>query len=300
MADEFIGFQGTVNEVQWAKLMSGYGQKYTLVSGDPVRSTGRTVYIDPRVQVGCGVLYGHDAVKTVAVPTPATGQWHLLVARRAWASKSVTYVLVAGNVTADAEQAAPPASLPAARNKNVGITDDEPIAWIHARASTTTLKLWQMSIKRDGRVPGMWALYDTVEQGLTRVYSETDASDYVLSPTGWVKADGGGVTITHPAAGGITLNSGWNPVSNAYWAGVKYTRVTSSLARISGAMTNPTAVAALVPVGKVPVPPRHPEYIPAVIGATPSYAVILANGDIVFAAAVPANTQASFGGEYLI
>ncbi|MDI6024458.1 hypothetical protein QBL02_13000 [Leucobacter sp. UT-8R-CII-1-4] len=185
MADKFVGFQGTVDEVQWAALMAGIGQKYTLVAGDPVRASGRVVSIDPRAQIGCGVLYEHDAVKTVTVPTPATGQWHLLVARRVWSSRTASYVLVAGNVTADAAQTAPPATLPAARNKTVGLTDDEPIAWVHARASVTTLSLWQMSVKRDGRVPGLWALFDPNEQGIYRAYSETDGAEYSWSGSAW-------------------------------------------------------------------------------------------------------------------
>lgn len=187
MADFWYGFQGTVNEVQWAGLMAGVGQKYTLVSGDPVRSTGRTVYVDPRTQIGCGVVFGHDAVKSLVVPTPASGQWHLLVARRTWGgSPSVAYSLVAGTTTADAAQTTPPVSLPGARNKNVGVVDDEPIAWVHTRASTTTLTLFQMSTKRDGRIPGLWAMFDPNEQGIYEVYNEADSKQYVWSGSAWV------------------------------------------------------------------------------------------------------------------
>ncbi len=185
MADEFIGFQGTVNEVQWASLMAGIGQKYTLITGDPVRSSGRTVHVDPRSQIGCGVLFKHDAVKSLAISAPTAGQWHLLVARRNWAGKSVSYVLIPGNVTSDVEQADPPTALPAARNKSVGIVDDEPIAWVHARASSTSLKIWQMSIKRDGRAPGKWALFNAAELGLTRAFSEADALEYVFNNGVW-------------------------------------------------------------------------------------------------------------------
>lgn len=200
MADYWWGFQGTVNEAQWAKLMGGYGQKYTLVNGDPVRSTGRTLYVDPRLQIGCGVAFEHDAVKTVAVPVPAAGAWHLLVARRTWGSSpSVTYALVAGATTADAEQSTPPAALPAARNKTPGLLDDEPVAWVHARASTTTLKLWQMSVKRDGRVPGIWAIYDAAEQGIFTAFSEADNGLY-----DWV----GGSLVGRATVMSLTSNIG--------------------------------------------------------------------------------------------
>lgn len=210
MADKFVGFQGTVDEVQWADLMAGIGQKYTLVKGDPVRSTGRTVFIDPRVQIGCGVLFEHDAVKSLTVPAPATGQWHLLVARRVWSSRTVSYVLVAGNVTADAAQTAPPATLPAARNKTVGLTDDEPIAWVHARASVTTLSLWQMSVKRDGRVPGLWAMFDPNEQGMYRVSSEAESTEYVWRGTAWEKQSSPEFkAIITPVVTGGSQTSGW-------------------------------------------------------------------------------------------
>lgn len=213
MADFWWGFQGTVNEVQWAKLMAGLGQKYTLVSGDPVRSTGRTVFIDPRLQIGAGVAFEHDAVKSLVVPTPAAGQWHLLVARRVWGgTPSVSYVLIPGATTADAAQATPPATLPAARNKTPGLTDDEPVAWIHTRASTTTLTLFQMSTKRDGRVPGIWAMFSPDEQGMFSVFSEADNSEYVWIAGAWrITQKSGKKTFTS-----IAMASAVAPV---HWSG---------------------------------------------------------------------------------
>lgn len=191
MADFWWGFQGTVDEAQWAKLMAGVGQKYTLVHGDPVRSSGRTLQIDPRLQIGAGVAFEHDAVKSVTVPTPSSGQWHLLVARRTWGvSSAVVYALVAGATTADAVQTVPPTTLPAARNKAVGLVDDEPVAWVHTRASTTTLNIFQMSTKRDGRVPGLWAMFNPDEQGIYKVYSEADTAEYVWSGSTWGQLGG--------------------------------------------------------------------------------------------------------------
>lgn len=213
MADFWWGFQGTVNEQQWAKLMAGLGQKYVLVNGDPVRSTGRTLYIDPRLQIGAGVAFEHDAVKSLAVPAPAAGQWHLLVARRVWgATPSVTYALVPGITTADAEQLAPPATLPAGRNKTPGLTDDEPVAWVHARASTTTLKLWQMSTKRDGRVPGLWAMFDPNEQGIFSIFSEAENTEYVWKSGAWERQSG--CTIATLVSAALPSNA-WFPITSA-------------------------------------------------------------------------------------
>ena len=51
MAMTLAGFQGTVTEVQWAKLMGAVGQKYVLASGGGIASAGRTLTIPPRVSL---------------------------------------------------------------------------------------------------------------------------------------------------------------------------------------------------------------------------------------------------------
>lgn len=186
MAINVWGTQGTVNEVQWAKLAEGFGQKYTLVSGNAVTSSGRNLSIPARVSIGCGVAVEVTTAETRAVSIPAAGQWFLLVLRRQWgASRGATFELIPGPTTTDAVQTAPPAALPAARNKTPGLIDDEPVAWVHARASVTTLTIWQMQTKRDGRIPGIWAMYDANEQGLYTVFAEADNTEYVLINGVW-------------------------------------------------------------------------------------------------------------------
>lgn len=166
MAMTIAGFQGTVSETQWAQIMTAVAQKYTLTSGDPVRSSGRTLLIDPRASVGAGVLVTTDTVTSVTVPAPTTGQWHLLVLRRTWgASRSAQYLLIPGATGPNAAQTEPPTTLPAARNRSVGVVDDEPVAWAYARSGTTELQLWQMSARPGGVVPGPWAVWDFTEQG---------------------------------------------------------------------------------------------------------------------------------------
>lgn len=179
------GFQGTVNEVQWGKLLSGVGQKYVLASGGDVTSAGRTLTVPPRVDIGCGVMVEENASTNITVPTPAAGQWHLLVLRRSWSTRTAAYQLIPGATTADAAQTAPPATLPAARQKTPGITDDEPVAWVHTRASTTLLSIWQLSAKSGGVVPGPWALLDPVEQGMGVAYSESTGEVYAQNGTSW-------------------------------------------------------------------------------------------------------------------
>ena len=159
MAMTLAGFQGTVTEVQWAKLMGAVGQKYVLASGGGIASAGRTLTIPPRVSIGCGVLVDESSVTNIVVPTPAAGQWHLLVLRRAWSTRTAAYQLIPHTATTDAVQAAPPGGFPAARQKIAGGADDEPVAWVHTRASTTVLTIWQMSTTPGGIVDGTWALW---------------------------------------------------------------------------------------------------------------------------------------------
>ncbi|QAB18336.1 hypothetical protein Leucomu_13205 [Leucobacter muris] len=166
MAMTIAGFQGTVSETQWAQIMTAVAQKYVLTSGDPVRSSGRTLLIDPRASVGAGVLVATDTITSVAVPAPTTGQWHLLVLRRTWgAARSAQYLLIPGATGPNSAQTAPPSTLPAGRNRSVGVVDDEPVAWVYARSGTTELQLWQMSAKPAGVIPGPWAFWDAAEQG---------------------------------------------------------------------------------------------------------------------------------------
>lgn len=201
MAINVWGTQGTVNEVQWAKLAEGFGQKYTLVSGNAVTSSGRNLSIPPRVSIGCGVAVEVTTAETRAVPVPAAGQWFLLVLRRQWgANRGATFELINGPTTTDAAQTTPPTTLPAARNKQPGLIDDEPVAWVHARASTTTLAIWQMQTKRDGRVPGIWAMFDANEQGMFDVFSEADGATFVWLSGAWQPTEGNSFRIVRNAS----------------------------------------------------------------------------------------------------
>lgn len=168
MAITLWGVQGTVNEVQWAKLAAGLSQKYTLVTGNPITSSGRTLTITPRLSVGCGVAVDNSTNESVVTPVPTTGQWFLLCLRRVWGvSRGASYVLINGPTTADAVQTATPATLPGTRNSTPGVMDDEPVAWVHARSSTTTLNIFQLSARPGATLLSRWGAWDAIEQGFT-------------------------------------------------------------------------------------------------------------------------------------
>lgn len=189
MAIETAGFQGTVSESQWAEIAKGFGQKYTLVEGPAVRSSGRIVYVDPRASVGAGVLVKNTTVESLTIPAPATGtgQWYLVALRRTWgASRGAAYVLIPGLAGTNAAQTAPPANFPAARNKQVGLLDDEPVAWAYTRSGTSTLQLWPMHARPSAVVPGLWALWDALEQGFMRAWSEADGAEALAVGSAWI------------------------------------------------------------------------------------------------------------------
>lgn len=189
MAIETAGFQGTVSESQWAEIAKGFGQKYTLVDGPAVRSSGRIVYVDPRSSVGAGVLVKNTTVESLTIPAPATGtgQWYLVALRRTWgASRGAAYTLIPGLAGTNVAQSAPPTTFPAARNKQVGLIDDEPVAWAYARSGTSVLQLWPMHARPSAVVPGIWALWDPIEQGFMRAWVEADNAEAVWTGSAWI------------------------------------------------------------------------------------------------------------------
>ena len=221
MAISLWGVQGTVNEIQWAKLAQGFSQKYTLVNGNPVTAAGRTLTITPRLSVGCGVAVENSTNETVVTPTPTTGQWFLLVLRRVWgASRGASYALVNGPTTSDAAQTVPPSTLPGARNNTPGVMDDEPVAWVHARASTMALNIFQMSARPNGVVFGPWGLWSGEEQGIYRALSLSNMVEYRWSGTQWERDDqfifGALTSITQAGTSSAKTNMNFGTTIPAY------------------------------------------------------------------------------------
>ena len=122
-----VGYDGTIDEGQWAALADNLGSPYqsnltvSVVSG-----------VDRTVQISAGYAYGHGirdtfaSATTLQLATIASGtRWDCIAVRRDWGANSSTLVAIAGNSTQQ---------IPAGRNANPGTLDDQPIALVQLTA----------------------------------------------------------------------------------------------------------------------------------------------------------------------
>lgn len=145
MALSSVGFNGTVNDIQWASLAPGLGQTYTVDAYGHLKATAvagvRNVTISAGSATGRGVKTTLSADETVALPIPAAGQWHLLVLRRVTATKATTLVAIPHTTTVDGSQYDYPGSYPAAMHSTPGVDDDQPLWWAFVGLGNTDIKL---------------------------------------------------------------------------------------------------------------------------------------------------------------
>lgn len=139
------GWQGTIDELQWARMSTLLGNAYAVdapASCLPTAVAGaRTVNVATGTVFGKGVSTQVTAAERPVIPTPAAGQWNLLVLRRTWAAKTAVFTVLPHTTTTDVVPAATatPTTYPAAYASSVGVTDDIPVAWVWASATVTTL-----------------------------------------------------------------------------------------------------------------------------------------------------------------
>lgn len=135
MAIISVGYDGAVNESQWAQLIKKVGSaEYGVVGKDDWRITAvagadRTVSIAPGKGWGHGVFDENTASVQVQLDPVASGvRYDLIVMRRDWtgAAGSSTFTKVNGTGSFT--------SLPAGRLKGPGAVDDQPIALVQVIA----------------------------------------------------------------------------------------------------------------------------------------------------------------------
>lgn len=136
MAITSIGYDGSVNEAQWAKLLPLAGSAHYGVAGandwkvTPHATLDRGVTVATGSGWGQGVLDTSDATVSLQGATIGSGsRWDMVVARRNWAGTGgvTTFVLVGGSASK---------VLPA-RNTTPGTLDDQPIALVQFTAGST-------------------------------------------------------------------------------------------------------------------------------------------------------------------
>ena len=131
MAFTSIGYDGSVNEKQWAELIPSAGSstygikdaddlKVTAVAGQPF-----TLSVASGTGWGHGVVDTETANTTVACPTVSSGtRWDMIALRRNWqplAGGPTSVVAVAGTATKE---------LPGDRKVVPGVEDDQPLALV--------------------------------------------------------------------------------------------------------------------------------------------------------------------------
>jgi hypothetical protein len=131
-----IGYDGTVDEAQWAKLVpsagsSEYGVKGAgdwKVSAHP--STAQAVNIATGTGWGQGVMDTTDAIITVQCDAISSGtRWDLIMMHRDWTPPGGS--TTGGKITGSATKQIPP------RANTPGVTDDQPLALVQWTAGQT-------------------------------------------------------------------------------------------------------------------------------------------------------------------
>ena len=143
------GFDGTLNEFQFAKLMNLAGLRYAVGStGDFAAfqvSGVRSVSISEGDAYAPGVLATATTSQDILFAAPTAGQWHLIVLRRTWAGTSgvCELVAVAGATTSSTLPTVPPTSYPTI-NSTPGVVDDQPLYWAWVNVTNTTVTLFDL------------------------------------------------------------------------------------------------------------------------------------------------------------
>lgn len=137
MAITSVGYDGTIDEAQWAQMIKKVGSSdYGVVDGTDLRVTAvagadRTVSIAPGTGWGHGVLDTLDANATIALDTVSSGsRWDLVALRRDWTGAAGTTTVV--KVNGSSAQA-----LPTGRLTGPGTVDDQPLALVKITAGQT-------------------------------------------------------------------------------------------------------------------------------------------------------------------
>lgn len=136
MAITNIGYDGSVNESDWAKMIPSVGSSQYGVLGasdwkvTPHATMDRGVNIATGAGWGHGVLSTSDATVSLQGASVSSGdRWDMVVVRRNWSGTggTTTFVIVQGTSTKQ---------LPS-RNNTPGTIDDQPIALIRFTAGQT-------------------------------------------------------------------------------------------------------------------------------------------------------------------
>lgn len=202
MAITSVGYDGTVDEVQWANMVSKTGfSEYGVDSSTAFLVTQvagtRMVSIAAGLAWGRGVMDISDTAVNVQLEAVTTGsRYDLIALRRSWgpANGGPSEIVIIKGTSSKA--------LPSMRQSNPGVVDDQPIALVRVQAGSTSipeiidLRVWA----RNG---GLYAVDD-----LARSYIASVGTEIVVKNNLWRRIVGANNTASW-------LNCG--PVNNIDW-----------------------------------------------------------------------------------
>ena len=162
------GYDGSVNEIVWAKMQPFVGAMYGVLGAGDLRCTPKAGF-DRTVTIAAGTAGGHGVMDVetlstdVVIPSVVSGsRFDMVVLRRDWATNTSSIQLVTGG-TQDV-------TLPTRLN-DPGVEDDQPLALVGVTAGSTAI-----TAVRDLRVwpgfGGYYAAHELALQYLARVGSQ--------------------------------------------------------------------------------------------------------------------------------
>jgi hypothetical protein len=223
MAITSVGYDGTVSEAQWAKLIPKAGSSHYGIDDAPDWKVTAHPTLDRGVSIATGTGWGQGILDTsdspVTLQTTAVGtgsRWDLVVARRNWSGTggSTTFAIKTGS----ASKAIP------SRNHDPGSLDDQPLALIQITAGSSAvtsiidLRCWARNggvvakdelaltyLKEPGaqiKINGvLWSCY--ISATGSSVWSKQAADGYIP-----MLGMGGILTSTSPNAGNFYVQAG--------------------------------------------------------------------------------------------
>ena len=227
------GFDGTITEIQWAKLAGFLGSPYS--AKDSSSCVVTAVSGARQVSVSAGTIYGdgvasvNDAPEVVSMTTPVNGQWYVIALRRTWATNTAALVAIAGATTTTSTPSTPPTSFPTL-NTDQGVLTDQPIAWAWCNSANTTVVVSDLrKLPLSDQVVAIQAVdatqssdisaiqaVNTTQAGQITALQATDATigSTLIKPTTIVAAGAGASgsiatygTVTFDNAASISLNN---------------------------------------------------------------------------------------------
>lgn len=241
MAITSVGYDGTVNEVEWSKMITRVGTAEYGVDGNSsfvvTPATGdRAISVSPGIAWGQGVLDTSNSAQNLLLEASTSGsRWDTVVIRRDWTPvRGVTSLVVLKGTATKA--------ISNSRLWNPGVKDDQPIALVRVVAGSTAIQEI-VDLRVFGRNGDMFAKNDLARSYIGAVGSSMNVDGQmwhrVLNASGsnvWVKGenlydDTGWKTVPKPA-----WKSGWgNPTDYIrYRSQGNLTEVLMSVTRTGG------------------------------------------------------------------